>query len=164
MTASTYKAAAMLLLTGGGNYDVVQLYGLDPYDEIVQQQSGNECLNCTPTACGSCKPSCDMQDVREIEIGNNDNVYVVAASQYNDNDWILTYDASGTELARIETRRNANQRKLEELLRRLLGKFPTISIDPVAVPAGNGVTEGAVDAEAVALEKEIFGDLSQEDR
>jgi hypothetical protein len=98
-----YLAAARLQVIGGGDWTVAALYGLDSMNEAMRERY--PCLNCVPTGAGSCRPACDFSGMREIELDGNGNIYVAAASAYNENDWILVFNESslepGFEKARI---------------------------------------------------------------
>lgn len=93
-----YKAAARLVWENGA-WKVYALYGADPV-----AAAGTPNLPCDKgvvTVAGAyCKPLCDLTAVREIEVDSAGNVYVVSASQYNDNDWLIVYSSDGTEIAR----------------------------------------------------------------
>lgn len=84
----TYHAAARLRLGAtGSDYTLEAVFGIDPIGD-----DPNECANCMPSVPGgSCIPLCDLTNVREIEVDSVGNVLVIAASIYNDNDWVMIY-------------------------------------------------------------------------
>jgi len=78
-----YKAAAKLRLLGGGNYDLVRLYGTDPVDDSAV----------TPLlGCRQVLYDPDVSRLREIEADAFGNLYILAASGLGENDWLLLYD------------------------------------------------------------------------
>ncbi|MBP7935846.1 MAG: right-handed parallel beta-helix repeat-containing protein [Phycisphaerae bacterium] len=94
----TYRAAAKLVLGAGGSFAVETLYGLDPGDPATQ--AANPCLNCTPSPGATCRPSCDFSGMREIEVDAAGKVYLLTATEYNQNDWLLLFANTGAELGR----------------------------------------------------------------
>lgn len=86
----TYKAAARVELSGG-KYSVTKLYGMDPRSD--------GCTNTSPPGPSECM----LQGLREVEVDNQGNVFVLSASaQSPNNDWLLVYDeASGAERLRL---------------------------------------------------------------
>jgi predicted outer membrane repeat protein len=87
-----YMAAAKLELTGGGNYNVLQLYGKNPATDPCQCTS---LLNCE----GDLVYEPDVQHLHEIEIDSDgNNLFVLTAHWCNQNNWILLYDeATGND-------------------------------------------------------------------
>jgi len=79
-----YKAAAKLQLQGGGNYNIVELYGMNPTDDP----------SVTITPLYGCRAILepDVQQLREIEVDAFGNLFVLSAQALNANDWVLMYD------------------------------------------------------------------------
>jgi hypothetical protein len=81
-----YRAAAKLQLLGGGTYDLVTLYGVNPAMDPEVTITGEGCeLVLEP----------DVQRLREIETDAYGNLFVLSAQGINDNDWVLIYDEAG---------------------------------------------------------------------
>jgi hypothetical protein len=80
-----YMAAAKLQLKGGGDYDVLKLYGKNPADP---------CLGITLSDCnGSVVYEPDVQHLREIEIDSaGENVFVLSVHWFYPNNWVLIYN------------------------------------------------------------------------
>ncbi|HVP09862.1 MAG TPA: hypothetical protein VMV94_01595, partial [Phycisphaerae bacterium] len=79
-----YKAAAKLQLDGGSPpYTVQQLYGRNPYTDSRVTISA-------PYGLVVFEP--DFQQLRELEIDGQGNLFVLSAQADNDNDWVLVYD------------------------------------------------------------------------
>jgi hypothetical protein len=89
-----YRAAAKLQRTGGGNYNLLKVYGYHPpNDPTPVTISTDEFENIV------LEP--DKQQVREIEVDSQGNVFVLAAQGFNRNDWLLVYDeGTGTSSER----------------------------------------------------------------
>jgi len=80
-----YMAAAKLQITGGGNYEILQLYGKNP--------ATDPCQNNTITDCdGDLVYEPDVQNLHEIEIDYEGNLFVLSGHMYNENSWLLVYD------------------------------------------------------------------------
>jgi hypothetical protein len=77
-----YRAAAKLLLSDqyDGTYSLQQCYGIDPGTD--------------PALCGYVIPETDQTQVREVEVDDLGNLYVLCAQALNDNDWLLIWDES----------------------------------------------------------------------
>lgn len=83
-TGPKYKAAAQLTLGPNQSYDITQLYGKNPHEDPTQTVSG--------LGKGSVMLEPDLQQLREIELDNRGQLYVISTRYENDNDWVLVYD------------------------------------------------------------------------
>ncbi len=80
----SFRAAARLGLTGGGNYTIEQLYTPPAGSSVV--------------GCGAI-PEPDLTQLREIELSpDGARLFVASAQAFNDNDWLLVFDASSSTL------------------------------------------------------------------
>ncbi len=82
-----YMAAAKLQLTGGGNYNLLELYGKNPATDPDQQNTITDCN-------GSLLYEPDVQNLHEIEIDYEGNLYVLSSDWFNENNWLLVYDVN----------------------------------------------------------------------
>jgi hypothetical protein len=82
-----YLAAAKLELTGGGDCNLVELYGKNPATDSDQNNPKSICNDPNDYVY---EP--DVQHIREIEIDSYGNVFVLSAHWENQNNWILIYD------------------------------------------------------------------------
>jgi hypothetical protein len=80
-------------LTGGGNYDLLKLYGKNPATDGTQTR--------WPSLCDDARSFIyepDVQHLHEIEVDSHGNLFVLNfvinsdANDTNDNDWLLIYD------------------------------------------------------------------------
>jgi hypothetical protein len=87
-----YVAAAKLELTGGGNYSVLRLYGLNP----VADPNQTRIPDCEMVESFVYEP--DVQHLHELEIDPYGNLFVLSfvlsgdANDGTDNNWLLIYD------------------------------------------------------------------------
>ncbi|QOJ14699.1 MAG: hypothetical protein HRU75_08630 [Planctomycetia bacterium] len=79
-----YKAAAKLRLLGGGAFDVLEVYGTNPADPA----SG---VSVNASGFGEIVFEPDFTRVREIEVDDRGNVFVLATQYLNQNDYLLIY-------------------------------------------------------------------------
>ncbi|MHC4647349.1 MAG: choice-of-anchor Q domain-containing protein, partial [Planctomycetota bacterium] len=93
-----YVAAAKLELTGGGNYNLLKLYGLNP----VADPNQSRIPDCETVGSFVYEP--DVQHLHEVEIDSYGNLFVLSfvicsdANNGNDNNWLLIYDeAAGND-------------------------------------------------------------------
>ena len=86
-----YRAAAQLHRDPNGDYEVTQVYGVEP--------AVDPCGNTDPPSASACQ----VQGQCEIEVDAAGRVLVLSASGHSaGNDWLMVYDAvSGAELERI---------------------------------------------------------------
>lgn len=80
-----YKSAAKLQLSGNGQFEVVELFGSNPAEYI------------TPTTCQEMLNEPDRTRLREVEVDSTGHVFVVSSYPLNANEYIMTYNSSGTE-------------------------------------------------------------------
>ena len=85
--ATPYKAAAKLALSGNlndPNYSIAMIYGMDPNtDPTVTVKSESD---------GTILFEPDVQQLSEIEVDSDGNLYILSAHGYTDNKWVLMYD------------------------------------------------------------------------
>ena len=86
-----YRAAAQLQRQPNGDYEVTQVYGVEP--------AVDPCRNTDPPSASACQ----VQGQCEIEVDGAGRVLVLSASGHSTaNDWLVVYDAEiGAELERI---------------------------------------------------------------
>ncbi|MHC4624569.1 MAG: DUF1565 domain-containing protein, partial [Planctomycetota bacterium] len=82
-----YMAAAKLQLTGTGNYDVLELYGMDPSKDPEQTSIPSDC-----NLVGEFAYEPDVQHLHELEIDSGGHLFVLSALWQNQNNWVLIYD------------------------------------------------------------------------
>jgi hypothetical protein len=82
-----YMAAAKLQLTASGNYDLLELYGMDPSKDPEQTSLPSDC-----NLIGEFVYEPDVQHLHEIEIDSEGNLFVLSAHWQNQNNWVLIYD------------------------------------------------------------------------
>ncbi|MBN1457102.1 MAG: hypothetical protein JW912_04545, partial [Sedimentisphaerales bacterium] len=86
-----YTAAAKLELTGGGNYNIAEIYGKNPATDPDQNNTITDCD-------GDLVYEPDVQHLHEIEIDSEGNLYVLSSHLANSNNWLLIYDeAAGND-------------------------------------------------------------------